>query len=309
MRLTTRDIQALSAIATARFLTVESVGWMYWPAWERWEAGNQRPSTRAYARLKSMTDRGLLVRIMRAVTDGAYRVRREFDAYGLSAAGADLLMAAGYWDETTMAHMPRIRVRSPQNLTHSVAIGETYAALAARLARRPGRTVAQWQTDHLLRRDTDRVRIQQPTAAGGLRLVDVPILPDASALLQGEQSAIRVFVEVDRGRPVGTWAEKVAAYQAYQGSAALKDRYDVGGFLLLCLTTTERQRQRLMQATARVIGQASNRYLFGLIDDIHPLRIGDCWRRLDTVDRTTQVLNGRVVQHVTITTAPHTLIS
>jgi hypothetical protein len=49
---------------------------------------------------------------------------------------------------------------------------------------------------------------------------------------------LRCFIELDRGRPVRSWHEKIMAYRAYVGSAELRERYVADNFILLVATTT-----------------------------------------------------------------------
>ena len=314
--LTARDMAVLHTLGIARLLTIPALEWLHWPSWAaRWAAAQQRqdayykPSTRAYTRLAALRRAGYVQRFARAVADGTATVRREADAYALTERGAERLRAAGRW-EPGMIWLPR-RERSVQHLAHSVAIGQTYAALHAKAQTMPGRTITGWMTDAALDRSpADTVRVITRTATGGVQAVTVPVRPDATAELRSTRGAMRVFVEVDRGRSMASWADKVRAYQAYQDSAAVRARYGVSSFVLLCVTTTEAQRRQMLQATAQVIGQASDRYLFGLIDDIHPTTIGDCWQKLGVVERTAQQsLRGSIITHYTVTPAPHVVLS
>ncbi len=320
-RLVERDVAMLASIGRAGVLTATALEWLHWPTWEAryrtWRATRPdlptalyRPTTRVYDRLRGVAARGLITRIPRVAESGPLLGRRITDALLLTEQGVAALRQADRWDEARMS-LVRVRDQRTTIMQHGVAVGDTYAALATRLAARPGRALADWQIDrHLFARGSyDRIPVLLPTAGGGQQAVDTAIVPDATGVLHSDRGGIRVFVEVDRGRPAVTWAHKVRAYQAYQGSAALRERYGVSGFLLLCLTTTERQRARLMETTARVLGQASDRYLFGLIDDIHPTTIGDCWQKLGVVERArSQVLAGRVVERYAVTPAPHVLI-
>lgn len=103
---------------------------------------------------------------------------------------------------------------------------------------------------------------------------------------------MRCFVEIDRDRPVKTWREKIRAYHAYTNSPELKARYGANHFILLTITTTDTQRRKLMEATAQVLGQVSDRYLFSLIDDAHSATIGPRWRKITHVTPTTQKVPG-----------------
>jgi hypothetical protein len=59
-------------------------------------------------------------------------------------------------------------------------------------------------------------------------------------------------VEIDRGRPVATWRDKIRAYHAYMNSPALHKRYNTAAFVLLTITTDDTHRRKLMEATAQV---------------------------------------------------------
>lgn len=116
-------------------------------------------------------------------------------------------------------------------------------------------------------------------------------------------------MEVDRGRPVATWRDKIRAYHAYMNSPELHKRYNTTTFILLTITTDDTQRRKLMEATAHVLGKASGRYLFALDQAVHPMFIGQHWLRIAQVQTQAQRLPGnRYVPDVTIETTEHVFI-
>jgi hypothetical protein len=133
-----------------------------------------------------------------------------------------------------------------------------------------------------------------------------PVLPDATCLIRHPGGALRCFIELDRGRPIRTWHEKIIAYQAYIGSAALRTRYAANTFVLLVATTTANYRRKLMTATANIL-QASNRHLFRTLADLHPLTIGT-WIKIGGVARTHENVVGGAKMSYAIEETEHVLL-
>ncbi len=132
---------------------------------------------------------------------------------------------------------------------------------------------------------------------------------DGTFVLRHAGGSVRVFIEVDRGRRVSTWRDKIYAYHAYTNSAALQQRYGTTWFVLLTITTDEAQRRKLMEATAQVLGEANDRYLFALEGAIHPMTIGNQWRKIGQIHPTVQHLPGnRSSTGVTVEGVEHVFI-
>jgi hypothetical protein len=287
--LTARDIDMLESLATGRFLTAQALEWLHFPDWRtRWEKmrTSQRhyyPAPRLYGRLRRLEAERLIHRIVRPVSLVASNHHRDENAYALARGGAEIL-AEARGISIDMVPYEELRERSVQNQTHSVLIGQFYAALRAKIEAMHGLTFEAWQGDHLLARNNyDRIAVKVRSEQGGTRIEQLPVLPDATCVLRHPGGAVRIFVELDRGRPIRTWKEKITAYQAYAGSPELNKRYGVSQFLLLTATTSDSYRRQLLQATAEVVGQPSDRYLFTLIGDLHPLTIGHSWMKIGAV--------------------------
>lgn len=292
---TERDLDILQSLATARMLTSLAIEWLHFshrrPQWAAWLAARDAAAPRALAyrvgsaiqiRLQQLHHAGYLHRLVQAVAHTGHTHGRERDVLLLSEAGAWLLCDLRGVPPADVAWV-RHRPRSTARTAHAVQIGLLYAALQAKVATMPGVTLQDWQGEHVTVQHYDRVQIVRRTP-GGAESVSVGIQPDATAVLTHRGGQERLFVEVDRGtRALDTWRQKMLAYRAYLGSPALHQRYGVDRFMLLVTAPTAAQRRRLMQVTAEVLGTASNRHLFCLEADVHPLTIGHAWHKISQV--------------------------
>jgi len=139
-------------------------------------------------------------------------------------------------------------------LAHSCELGQVYAALRAATATTPGVRMEAWLW-------------AQPPRAGACAAE--PVQPNASFRLITPSGEHACCVELDRGCSIPTWQAKVRAYAALSqvGGGAAPTR-------VLTMTYTRSQRTRLLVATAQVLTRPSDAYLFGVLDDAHPARIG-----------------------------------
>jgi hypothetical protein len=295
----------LRSLADARLLTAEALEWLHFPSWrtryrrciEQQDAPNDaryQASSNLYRRLRGLCDGHSIQRVSRAVAAASTMFYRVPDAYGLTAAGVELLAAH---DGVDAAAAIAPRKRAIQNLDHAVAIGRFYAALRAELEYR-GRRLTEWQGDHRLARNAyDRIAI------AGVR-EPLPILPDATFVLD----SIRYFVEIDRGtRPLRSWTDKVRAYAAYQQSALLAARYQVAQFCILIVAPTPVRLLRIAEEVATVMRQPPAEYLFLCAEYVHPTTIRRGWQRIATIDWTPRRVVDRMVESPTVTLAPHAL--
>lgn len=316
IQLTDRDIAIFESLSIARFLTPQAIEWLHFPEWEKryraWqakgtEAGVYEVTGRLYDRLRRMRELKppLVRRIVRPVALAASRFARQSDAYMLAEAGADILIESGRMVAEAVRY-ETVRERSFQTLEHSVLIGTFYAAVRARLAR-VGLAVEAWKGDHILARSYDVVSLRERNRHR--QDGKWPIIPDAAYYVRHAQGRTLCFLEIDRGRPVSTWREKIKAYEAYRGSAELQNRYGEQTFLVQCVTTTEGQRRRLIQATGEEFRQATKGYQFMLIRDLHPLTIGDRWTVVGSVKKGPLVkVVDRLRETWEVEPAPHVFI-
>jgi hypothetical protein len=311
IRITERDIAMFQSLSTARYLTVEELEWLHFPGWRaRWTGAHQdrrryRPSTLLYSRLQRLCEHGLIHRIVRSVPVAVTSFAREKDVYALAEDGAAL--AARFTGEAMDTFWyEELRPRSALMLTHAATIGRFYAALRTKIETMTSITLEGWQGDHRLAQGAyDRIPVQRPLKGGGMRTERLAVLPDAAFwIVPRTGSRVLFFVEIDRDRPVGTWRDKIAAYESYAGSQELQARYGVSAFVVLTATTNTRQQHRLMTATAHIHGRVSGRYLFTRIDQLHPLTIGAAWSKITAITPTTR---GTVGAYVQIETAPYVL--
>ncbi len=317
--LTPRDLALLASVEEGRYLTTQALEWLHWPSWsarwQQWHAAQQdqpvkayKPSSRLYDRLLRMEHHRLLHRIRRPVTVAATQVRRDHDAFALSDRGAHVLAEhAGRELHTVAYHAPR--ARSTLMLAHQVTVGTVYAALRAKIETTGGLAFADWRGEAQLAKAYDRIQVRVTHGDGSTTTKLLPIQPDGTFRLIHPTGEVRCFVEVDRGRPVTTWREKLWAYHAYTNSPELQTRYGTTTFLLLTITTDDTQRRKLMEATAQVTKQPSDRYLFALASAVHPMTMGSQWRKIVEVQPTVQHLPGnRQIAGVAIEMREHVFI-
>jgi hypothetical protein len=130
----------LRSIGAARLLTAQAIEWLHFETWrDRYKAFLQQahdqkhiyhPQRRVYTRLAGLERYGLILRMSRTTSQGVLQFRALPDAFGLSATGADLLYARRGVELSELSILPR-RQRALQNMEHSIAIGQFYAALRA----------------------------------------------------------------------------------------------------------------------------------------------------------------------------------
>jgi hypothetical protein len=311
LRMTERDIAILHSLSTARFLTAQAIEWLHFPDWRaRWEqhtrARRYYPAPRVYGRLRQLEQQHLIYRIVRPISIGSVAAQRDDNAYALREPGA-VLLAEAHGCSLDDLWYEDLRERSIQNQAHSVLIGVLYAALRAKIESMVDVQLEDWCGDHILsQRKYDAI-----TVAGmpNPRREDRkwPVLPDATCVIRHPGGALRCFIELDRGRPIRTWQEKIVAYQAYAGSTELRTRYAANTFVLLVATTTASYRRKLMTATANILQQASDRHLFTTLANVHPLTIGT-WVKIGGVTPTHEHAVGGAKMSYTIEETEHVLL-
>lgn len=313
LRLTDRDLAILRSLAEARYLTIEALEWVHFPhrrtAWEAAYQAQQlyKPTSLLYNRMKRMHEAKLVLRIQRPVALASSRFRREPDVYALAPDGAAWVADATGMTVRAM-RAERVRTRSFTTLTHAAAIGTFYAAMRTKVESMRLQ-FGDWQSDYVLSQGNyDRLTVRVTQANGAIKQTRMPVLPDGAFWIVDGDTRYLFFVEIDRGRHVSTWREKILAYEAYVRSPELKARYGVESFTLLTATTTETQRQQLMQATAQINAKPGGRYLFTRIGDLHPLTIGHAWQRIGAAIPTTGTVAGRPFTRMQVEAVPHVLL-
>lgn len=314
LRITDRDLAILQSLGAARYLTIEALEWVHFPDRRRhWEAAHhtqQHPylaSRSLYDRMKRMHEAKLVLRIQRPVALASRRYHREPDLFALAPDGAAWLADATGMVAPAM-RADRVRARSFNTLAHAAAIGTFYAAIRTKIESMRLQFV-DWQSDYALSQGNyDRLTVRVTQANGAIKPQRMPVLPDGAFWVVNQDTRYLFFVEIDRGRHVSTWREKIMAYEAYVRSTELKARYGVESFTLLTATTTETQRQQLMQATAQINAKPGGRYLFTRISDLHPLTIGHAWQRINAATPTTITVGGRPFTRMQVEAVPHVLL-
>ncbi|HEY0739304.1 MAG TPA: replication-relaxation family protein [Herpetosiphonaceae bacterium] len=312
LQLTDRDLAILGSLAAARYLTIEALEWLHFPdRRSKWEAAYQTKqpyiaSRSLYDRMKRMHDAKLVLRIKRPMSLASGCFGREPDVYALAADGATWLADATGISASAM-RADRLRERSFNTLTHGVGIGTFYAAMRTKVESMQ-LTLTDWQSDYALSKSYDRLTVRVTQANGAIIQRRMPVLPDGAFFIVNQDTRYLFFVEIDRGRHVSTWREKIMAYERYVRSPELKARYGVESFTLLTATTTETQRQQLMQATAQINAKPGGRYLFTRIGDLHPLTIGHAWQRINAATPTTGTVAGKPFTRMQVEAVPHVLL-
>lgn len=301
-----RDLDLLHSLAEARLLTAECLEWLHFASWRaRYRSWVERaataaqpyqPSSNLYRRLRGLCERQLIRRVTRAIDVGQEQFYRLPDAFALTPTGAELVAARR---DVERSAQPRVlpKRRAIQNLEHTLAIGRLYAALRAERSYR-GRDLIGWQGDHTLARGNyDRIPVAHTREL-------LPILPDATFTLDGE----RLFVELDRGtRPLRSWAGKLRAYAAYQGSRQLQARYATERFRVLIIAPTAVRLARIAEAIAQNDALHQDAYLLILAEHIHPTSIRRGWQRIAGVEWHQRRVVDRLVPMPTVTLAPQAL--
>jgi len=320
--LTARDLAIFETLTQVRFLTAAAIEWLHFPDRRPvWEADMQarlqgddrppyKPGRAVHRRLHLLAAAGYLSRMVRPTAIRKHTWGgREPDLLSLTEDGA-LALAATTDDADAAAESYRVRERSTFATQHTAEIGEVYAALRVKIATMPGMAMEDWRSDHMTARSYDHLTVVRQRA-GGMERVSLPVVPDGTFVLVHPHGRLRVFIEVDRGtRRLETWREKIEAYHAYAGSAELRTRYQTDTFVLLTIAPTVAQQQRLMNATAAVVGGASSRYLFTVREAVHPLRIGGEWQKITAVNRAVVAagFHRQATEKVSATTSRHVFL-
>jgi len=321
----------LESIHAARFLTAEQLEWLHFPTWRerytKWQAeqdqGRSRyylPSAQLYSRLRRMEAERLLRRIVRPVAMAVSVYKRDADLWTIAERGGELLVEYASYERAAL-DIPDVRHRSFQTVTHSAEIARVYAALRARIEAKPGLRIADWRNDQQTKRDYDRIAARVPQGDATTTPELLPVQPDGLLRLASGERETLLLIEVERDRPPQSWMRKVYAWEAYRGSAELRQRYGVASFAVLAFSLTAAQRDKLMETTAQALLQlfdgdlqrvrtSASAYLFAALPDAHPLRIGDQWRRIGGVSaRPHRLPSGEMQQRVAVEGVVHALIT
>jgi hypothetical protein len=232
--LTPRDGEILWSVHQARYLSVECIEWLHFPQWRdryaRWQqaqadgnAQRYKACTQAYTRMQQLEAAGYVGRVVRPTTLAITTYQREADLFFLTRQGAEALAA---WREMPVEtlHYGEPRLRSFLLLMHHEAVGRVYAALRGKLALRADLQFTDWRSEHDFQREHDTIPVATPQPDGRLVTEEQGIQPDGGFFLHHPGGRTLVFLEVERDQPLAKWRTKVWAYEAYAGSAALRER-------------------------------------------------------------------------------------
>jgi Replication-relaxation len=301
VQLQERDLDMLTSIGQTRMLTAGYLEWLHFPQWRghyrRYLERAERDPLARYKIRPHLYERlaDLRASLLIAMLDRARPCHPESipAACSLTRRGAALLSAEREVDRSALWVLPS-RSNPPQQTEHMLLIGRCYAALHAEAAYR-GQALDGWRGDHLLRASApgdgpgyDRIRLPD------LR-EPVSLIPDATCVLNGQ----RLFFEIDRGtQMLRQWATKLRAYDAYQGSRLLRERYQTDQFQVLIVAPDQRRLERIAAEIARVSREHRDRYR--LIEErlLHPTTIRRGWRTVTHAVFTPRMIGGRLVETV-----------
>jgi hypothetical protein len=181
-------------------------------------------TTRANARLLSLTRAGLLRRFFLGTVGGARKA-----LYALSPDGANLV-AVPYRgprrrrDETLVADF---------FVMHQLRINDLYCRIAREPVPIPGAQFVRWLAFH------------EPLGAG------ISLIPDGYAEVATPLKTLAAFLEVDLGHESrSVWRGKVEAYLRYAVTGAFATQFGPSQFRTLVVAPSERRIESLRAATA-----------------------------------------------------------
>lgn len=265
--LTSRDVEILQALWTARYLTAVQLQALFW----RESRGGQFGQTKAcQRRLRQLTEHDLVRRIEQPVKRG--EGPRPY-IYALNKGGAELLVAELGIASDEVDWKPREAESNYPFLEHLLATNDFRIALTL-ACERQGFTLETWLDEKMLKSEEMRDYVLLAGMAGAQQ--QVAVIPDGFFVLQADNRRARCCVEVDRGMVTVTptaawqrgWTQKVRAYLEYQASGAYEKRYGSKNLWVLTVTTSERRLQHMKQATEEVGGDF--RFWFATFDQISP---------------------------------------
>jgi hypothetical protein len=278
-----RDLALLRSLAEARYLSVQAIEWLHWPSWwQRWERCQQlraagahacyRASDGVYDRLKKLREAELITLVNQRVVLATEFGTRSPIIYTIAQGGLRLLARC---DALPLPVATASLSKQPDHITQlrQIEVGRIYAALRA-IAEARGGKLTEWRAAHSL-----PLHPTVDVVVGG-QSQRITIAPDATGQIQRLGGHLhRYFIEVVRGIAPRIWQATVLAYEACRQSDTIPMTRYGNAWTVLVFVTDEEQRQRLMDATAQVTA-CPDRYLFGLISQIHPTRFADGWRRI-----------------------------
>jgi len=262
-RITSRDLDILTAVYRHRFLTRQLVEWAFFC-----ENGRDfdRRSSLAARRLQVLYEAGYVQRLILPVLPGSGRSPA---VYALGPRGADAVASRLGIDREKVEWQPRHNRTTAFFMEHTLAIARLWASLTAAL-RGSRFHIGRWAGEARLRRWEMRGYDRETTRM-------IPIRPDGYLHLDWpDNTFVAFFVEVDMGTETNARVErKLRAYQDLRRETARGD-LDMRNFHLLIVTSGHRRMENLRHIASKALSQ--NICFFATLDDLHPARVLTQWR-------------------------------
>ncbi len=259
MVLTERDRQIILAVHENRFLKRGQIERLFFATTS---AANQR--------LAKLFHHGFLDRLYLPVEIGSAQA-----VYALDKKGADFVAGE------QQVPVGRISWRRKHNrvefffLEHTVGVAEVNVALQLATRGRDDVELILWKREAFLPKD----RVRDPDDWEE----KLPVAPDAFFGIHGPQGRSFFFVEVDMGTEnLERVRSKLVAYQEYWRSGTYQERYGVGHFRVLTITTGPQRLANLIDVAAGA--GAKNMFLFSTAEAVSRDVLGPIWRKPNTVD-------------------------
>lgn len=158
-------------------------------------------------------------------------------------------------------------------LEHTAVVTEVNTALVLAARKRGDVEVLLWRREAFLPKD----RVADPDDWEA----KLPVAPDAFFALGTAEGRSFLFVEVDMGTEnLERIRRKIVAYQEYWRSGDYGERYGVGHFRVLFVTTGQLRLEHLLMVASNA--GAKNMFLFSLAEAVTRDALGEVWRKPNT---------------------------
>jgi hypothetical protein len=251
MVLTERDRMILAAVYKHRFLTRDHIAAIFFPS----SPLARRPYliSSCNSRLQKLFHHGYLARATRGQTLASSTV------YALDRRGAGVVARMHGLDPAEIHWSPKRRSSELYFREHTLAINDLWVAFELAAREYSELAVTRFEMDGPLLWDFTNDR----AAPKG----HLPVRPDAFLQLAWGDKTASFFLEVDRGTmTTSRFAQKIRAYRLYWKSGGFQRAYEAASFRVLTSAPSERRRDNLRKAAARV-GE-SRMFLFAVHEAI-----------------------------------------
>lgn len=229
MRLTTRDIEILKALAEYRILRQDQIQQLFFGS----------KSTAQY-RLSHLYQHGFVQRHFLPVFAGWSPTLYTLDKRGVAVLKTEYgATGISVWDSEN----------GHEFLSHTLAVNDFRIAVTV-TCRQAGYTLLTWSSEADLKADYDRVTIIDHKG----KKQSVSLIPDSYFTLETPKGKTSFFLEMDMGTmTVGRFQTKIRAYLAYTQSGEYQKRYQTKSLRILTVTNSE-ARCKNLKTSAESIG-------------------------------------------------------